>query len=146
MCSCTLCRACAAGCPFSHQERKILRHALHILEKYDMGSGSSAGSSDAGGAHVDDELYSVLRCHDTEVGDIDAWVAELKREQEEEKLQQEEEVFWADIADADWCQRCLRYLATDPLHICEFAGRLDKCSRCIAQGRSGAACVEVSYT
>ena len=63
----------------------------------------------------------------------------------EKKLDDEEEAFWADMSGVDWCQHCLRHLSQDPLHVCEFAGRVDKCSRCITQGRSGAACVDVGY-
>lgn len=64
---------------------------------------------------------------------------------EAEKKLDDEETFWADMPGVDWCQRCLRHLPQDPLHVCEFAGHFDKCSHCIAKGRSGTACVDVGY-
>lgn len=132
----------------------MLRHALKILEQ----AGSPAIPAAEEVAHAANTGEGVsghsLQQHLRAIGvlagegkDGGAKADEATMQEQvveaEKKLDDEEEAFWADMSGVDWCQRCLRHLAQDPLHVCEFAGRVDKCGRCIAQGQSGAACVEV---
>ena len=79
-----------------------------------------------------------------DVGAFGDELAAEARELEERRLdEEEEEVFWQDCT-ADWCARCVRYLHHDPMHVCVFEGRDDKCARCVAHGRGGgSACVAI---
>lgn len=144
--------------PFTHRELKTIRCAGQILRKYGLVSEraslcfdsdyetSTDGEDAAGSDHL-----RIQEDGDVEIDDMDEFVGELAEEAAAEqeaamvkRLDAEEAEFWSDMV-ADWCARCVRHLAVDPLHICVFEGREDKCRRCVEQGRGGGlACVEAS--
>ncbi|OJJ87734.1 uncharacterized protein ASPGLDRAFT_988478 [Aspergillus glaucus CBS 516.65] len=140
---------------YSCHDRHVLRRALRILKR--AGSPVIPAAEEVAhavntregvsGRSLQQHLRAtgVLAEEGSRVEADEAAMREQVVEAEKRKLDDEEEVFWADMSGVDWRQRCLQHLAQDPLHVCKFAGRVDKCSRCVTQGRSGAACVDVGY-
>ena len=57
------------------------------------------------------------------------------RDRYEELDGEEEEVMEKGWGGADWCQRCIRRLASDPEHECEMGLEKMKCAYCVRQGR-----------
>lgn len=124
-----------SSAPLSHEEIEVLCHARRVLCHHGLPIDAvlRVGAEEEDAGTVDMDLQEQLAQDGLEVDDLEAFREELrveaeteKRELAEARLDGEEEEFWEDMR-ADWCARCVRHLAVDPMHVCEFDGRDDKC-------------------